>query len=173
RGSGRTRSRPWWPPGTRTRRRPPRLPVPREPATAARRSWAERLGPGPDGIGRPRQRMCAALLEVSRRGLPERLRAGVGDAALDRPAEAGNEAERLARDRAEAQTGADHCEDLRDALAVDLFSVRRSDAEDHSQLVQREHREVGARNEDGNAENSVLACEAAHDRLDDGLADDG
>src|SRR6185503_21364859 len=106
RGSGRTRSRPWWPPGTRTRRRPPRLPVPREPATAARRSWAGRLGPGPDGIGRPRQRMCAALLEVSRRGLPERLRADVGDAALDGPAEARDEAERLAGDGAETEARA-------------------------------------------------------------------
>jgi len=50
--------------------------------------------------------------------------------------------------------------------------VRGGDAEDHSQLVQSQHREVGARNEDRDAENPVLAREAAHDRVHDGLAED-
>src|SRR6185503_2940892 len=121
RGSGRTRSRPWWPPGTRTRRRPPRLPVPREPAAVARRSCAGRLGPGPDGIGRLREPARAALLEVGRCGLPERLRPQVGDPALDRPADARNEAERLTCHCPEAEPRAHDGEDLGDSLAVDLL----------------------------------------------------
>src|SRR6185436_3508367 len=139
RGSGRTRSRPWWPPGTRTRRRPPRLPVPREPATAARRSCAGRLGPGPDGIGRAGDGIRTALLEIGRSGLAKSLRAYVCNAALDRPAQAGNEAERLAGDGAEPEPRADDGENLWDPLAVDLLAVCGRDLEDHAQLVEREH----------------------------------
>jgi len=67
-----------------------------------------------------------ALLEVGRCGLPERFRPQVGDPALDRPADARNEAERLTCHCPEAEPRADNGEDLGDSLAVDQSSTPNS-----------------------------------------------
>src|ERR671932_41395 len=103
RGTAPSRPRPWSLPGIRTRRQLPRSPVPRPPRTSGRRSWADRLGPGPDG--------------------PDHLR----DACLDGPADAGDEAHRLASERPKAEPGADDGEDLEGTVAVDLLPVRGRD----------------------------------------------
>src|SRR3954468_19184931 len=169
RDSGRTRSPLWWPPGTRTRRRPPRLPVLREPATCALRSCAGRLGPGPDGIGCARDRARSALLEIRHSRLAEGLRPDVCDASLHRPAQGRDEAERLTRERPKTQTGTDDGEHLRQTLAVDLLAVSGGDAKEHAELVQGQDREVRARDEDRDSEHAVLAGGGPRD----GLADRG
>src|SRR5919108_6043724 len=109
------------PPGTRTTRRPPRSQAPHEP-TAPARSCAGRLGPGPDGGDPLAKRARASLFEVAHRGLAERARPGVGDAAFDRPAGDGDDDECLSRRRAEAEPGADDTEQLDGAVAIDFVS---------------------------------------------------
>src|SRR5512132_1374532 len=99
-------------PGIRTRRQLPRLPVPRRPRISVRRSCAERLGPGPDGPDRLLELALATGLEVRGGDPAERLRAHVGDASLDRPADSGDERHGLAGDGSETEPGADHREDL-------------------------------------------------------------
>ena len=65
----------------------------------------------------------------------------------------------MAGDRAEAEPGGDDGQDLERALAVELLAVGGGDAEHHADLVQRQHGEVGAGDEDGDAEDAVLARE--------------
>src|SRR5918992_956774 len=149
-GNGRTRSPRASPRGTRTRRRLPRWPVPRGPRASARRSCAERLGPAPDGPRGLLQTALTTLLEIGRCGFAERTGPRVGDAALDRPSDAGNESEGLPGHGPKAEAGADHSEDLDGAVAVDLLATGGGDAKDHADLVQRQCGQVGPRDEDGN-----------------------
>ena len=112
------------------------------------------------GHGRP-------ALEVAHRRLAERARAGVGDRALHRPADERDEPIVFRASARKPKPDAITREHLRKPLAVDLEPVRVGDPEHEPHLVERQDRQVGARDEDGDAEERVLARELPDQLLAD------
>src|SRR5581483_4801119 len=97
-------------------------------------------------------------------GLSQSARAGIGDAALHRPSGQRHEVEQLSRGGAQPESRAHRGDDLRKALAhVGLEAVGLLQPQQHPYLVEREHGEVGAGDEDRRSDEAVLAREQRDD----------
>ena len=101
-------------------------------------------------------------LEIRDGGLAQRHRGGEADGSLESPAEPRHEVERLARQRAEDESGAHDGEDLEGAVETDLLAVGGGDLEDHADLVGGHRRHVGAGDDDHDADDRVLRGVGEH-----------
>jgi hypothetical protein len=110
-------------------------------------------------------------IEPTQGGFAERTRARIRNGPFHRPPRYWNEIEQLARERPHAEAGAERGGDLRQTLArIDLEAIRLLEPQDEPNFVQREHRQVDARQEHRGTDDPVLPRERRNEPFADRAA---